>query len=382
MYDFGNLGHRHLYDSKTRAVKFRLRLSLVRWITLFLLLGYIAHPLHSPQVHQNTHIVSEYMKPCGVQLQVNKTCPRLLIGNPTIGAGLGHRITEMFFFAQLSRLHQATLILTPFDNSKSHHKDTHLFAIDLLGLRGLFLNQKIDQTLMSKQGFNNYMSVECDTRLTGDYLACPGGDCFKSPLMRNVFQKFMPCTRQISRVYGKWSHLKPYKQYRDVDINVFWHIRVGDVMPYKPEDEFYHKIYSSLEKLLSTVVRAGRVRYYIAADWKQISNAQHVEFVKLFRSLLRKEKFQIVDVSLKDILVFMLHADILIGTGSSLSGIVPLFSERPIYVNIVPKHGWHFQAESFPDSLDTVASGEIVTPVKEFQRLYGLRSRYRNNVAM
>ena len=232
------------------------------------------------------------------------------------------------------------------------------------------------------QGFNNYMSAECDTRLTGDYLACPGGDCFKSPLMRNVFQKFMPCTRQISRVYGKWSHLEPYKQYRDVDTNIFWHIRVGDVMPYKPEDGFYHKLYSSLEKLLSTVLRAGRVRYYIAADWKQISNAQHVEFVKLFRSLLRKEKFQIVDASLKDILVFMLHADILIGTGSSLSGIVPLFSERPIFVNVVPKHGWHFQAESFPDSLDTVASGEIVTPVKEFQRLYWLRSRYRNNVAM
>lgn len=324
------------------------------------------------------HHVRKLMTNCGVELTVNSSCPRVLAGTPTAAAGLGHRITEVVFFAQLSRLYNAALVLRPFDESLSQHHDSHSFSVQLLGIGALFRNNMLNDLDLSQHEFSNQSSQDCNVRLVGDYLSCPGGNCFQSPLLRNAFQNFAPCLRELSLQAGTWHKMQPYRKYDIPKFKIFWHIRVGDVMPYPPESNFYENLYKSLSKLISSVVKDKRVKYFIAADWETITDLQRNAFLERFQSLLQLERFEILDSDLKQVLMSMLHADLLIGTGSSLSSIVPLFSTRPIYVNVVPKHGWNFQAESFTAALETLETGEIVTPVMEFQRLYDERQKFRD----
>ena len=72
---------------------------------------------------------------CGLSLKINTSCPRVLHATREARAGLGHQLSELVFFAQLSKYYGATLVLEPFSAQPSSHGSSHLFVNSFLGCR-------------------------------------------------------------------------------------------------------------------------------------------------------------------------------------------------------------------------------------------------------
>src|SRR5690554_6642776 len=56
---------------------------------------------------------------------VNRTCPRYLRGKLTVGAGIGHQMSELIFFVRLATQLQATFVYDPFTSQKGNHEDAY-----------------------------------------------------------------------------------------------------------------------------------------------------------------------------------------------------------------------------------------------------------------
>jgi len=299
---------------------------------------------------------------CGINLKVNRSCTRVLHGVRESKAGLGHQISELVFFALLGKLYGAALRLEPFTNTPSDHKSSHGFANSFLGLNVIFKSLETHKGLRINR-LDDIENTDCGVVFEGSFRECPGGNCFKTPLMHDAFASFAPCFRLLSKRHGSW---KKYDPYRKSTFNVFWHVRVGDRMPYGPRDDYFRNIYAGLETVLSSI---PNVHHHICGEWNRIDRRMRDSFKLHFLRFLGVEKTHFIALSLKDSLAYMLHSDMLIGSGSSLSAIVPLFSEKPLYLNVKPKHGWNFFAEHFEEAIQVTDQGVILTPTWELQRL-------------
>ena len=203
--------------------------------------------------------------------------------------------------------------------------------------------------------------MECGVLFEGGFRDCPGADCFQTPLMRSVFANFAPCLRHLSTRDGTWRDDNPYK---DHTFNVVWHVRVGDRVPRDIHDMYFQNIYKGMSSIFDLV---PVVNHYVIGDWFSTSAHQHRAFKSKFTELLGGDNVHFPRLSLKRALAYMLHASVLIGSGSSLSAIVPLFSDKPMYLNVKPKHGWNFLAEDAFDGVQVTGDGHVVTPVWEIK---------------
>ena len=307
---------------------------------------------------------SDPLQDCGASLRINPACVRVLRGKREERAGLGHQLSEMVFYIHLSALHGGTYAIEPFKRLVSDHKVSHDFINGMLGLHDIFTVHEF--TELRVESMSNVTTDSCGVVLEGDYHDCPGGNCFESPVMMGAFRKYTPCLQRLSYRRGSWPASNPFPPSLQV-LNVVWHVRVGDRVPHLPDDEFFRNLFKTLYKHTDSVGK--RCHHYVLGEWNKINHTLKSKYVSMFEGFSRGQRFRVLQLSLKDTLLHMLHADVLIGSGSSLSEIVPLFSWKPLYVNVQPKHGWNFLAEMQDDALNTNSSGFIVTPVAQFRKL-------------
>ena len=76
----------------------------------------------------------------------------------------------------------------------------------------------------------------------------------------------------------------------------------------------------------------------------------------------------LLDLSIEDSFLHMMHSDLLIGSGSTLPIVAGLFSTRTLYVNVKPKTGWNFLSDFLPEGLVTTDDGVILNPPEEIMR--------------
>ena len=312
---------------------------------------------------------------CGASLRIHPACVRVLQGKRRERAGLGHQISEMVFFIHLSALHGAAYAIKPFARKLSDHKASHEFVNGLLGLHSLFTDNEFNE--LEVDSMANVRTDECGVLLEGGYLDCPGGDCFKSPVMMGAFRKYTPCLQRLSQLHGTWPTLNPFSPAHQI-LNVAWHVRVGDRSPHLSDDDFFKNLFETLHHHTASVGK--QCHHYVLGEWTRVDNKLRDEYTAMFKGFLRGQRLRVLDLDLKKTLLYMLHADLLVGSGSSLSEIVPLFSRKPLYVNVQPKHGWNFLAELQEDALHANSSGFIVTPVTQFRKLLEAKALHAQGV--
>ena len=303
------------------------------------------------------------LSPCGIKLPVEKRCVRLLHGMREVRAGLGHQIAELVFFAQLSKLFRATYVHEPFQNIKSDHKTSYQFVNQFLGLHSLRQKLDIDLAKLRVVHLNDTENMDCNVVFMGGFRSCPGGDCFLSPVMRHAYANFAPCLREHSMQHGYWSHSNPYTK---ETFNVFWHVRIGDRIPHGVNDPYFENIHAGLKSLINSL---QNVHHHVCGQWQTSRYNIREQFILKFRRFLHNDNVHFPVLNLEDTMLHMLHANILIGSGSSLSSVVPLFSNKPLYLNVQPKHGWNFLAEDALEAVQITNDGHIVTPMVEIQRI-------------
>ncbi len=312
-------------------------------------------------------VATQLLSACRIQLELSTSCARVLHGKREHRAGLGHQVSELVFFTRLSQLYGATLRLEPFGPYRSDHKSSHAFINSFLGLDVILRKLQASEGHLSTRALNATHSMECGVMFQGNFLECPGGNCFKSPIMHNAFNVVSPCFQALSKRYGNWENRNPYERYT---FNVLWHVRVGDSMPHGPDDDFFRNVFDGLQPLLLSI---PNVHHYICGEWNNVEHEIRLSFHSHFHEFLGSDNTHFLTLSLVDSLTYMMHSNMLIGSGSSLSAIVPLFSDKPLYVNVKPKHGWNFLAEHFGEAVQVSEEGRVLTPMWEIEHLIGAR---------
>jgi len=315
--------------------------------------------------------------PCGLPL-FNRRCVRVLDCLRSKNAGLGHQIAELIFSLTLSVFHDATFVYESFPLAKNDHNVSLAFVDELFGLKHVFSSKwSKDLELKSLRPLSIQTSQRdvCNVRFQGTYRDCPGGVCFFSESMSHTFDRFAPCLRELSLVHGTWSSRKP-KSMDSTSLNVVWHFRLGDLESHMPDDPFFRQLSSTLAPVFESAVC---VRHYFVANWNIISEQRRVTYQDALQSQFKYTSFVAVD--LEQTLLYFLHADIMIGSGSSLPRVAGLFSSIPLIVNIRPFHGWNHKAEYFSDGIDADNGGRVRTPIEDVfhkLRLKGIEFKFKS----
>ena len=322
--------------------------------------------MKAPPPNAPTVPSAELISRCGCKLNIDPTCTRVLEFERAPKGGVGHQLSELVFALQLASFQNAALKMKPFDDVISTDSgDSYRFLNSLLGLDFLWRNSQFDTSQLRRVPFSFSGSDpgQCDLIFHGRYGDCKGGGkmgCFNSPVQRLAFSRFAPCLQDISKS-GTWAKRRP-KELSSEEFNVVWHVRLGDignpdVELHKPGDGYYENI-STL--LAPTFKAAKQVKHYVLSTWSMLEDSASERYETMFTYLLDSPIFLNVDV--EDAFLYFLHADVLVGSGSSFPTVAPLFSSSVVPVNIAPKHGWNHFAEYIPYGIDLELDSSFVTP--------------------
>jgi hypothetical protein len=302
-----------------------------------------------------------------VKLDINDDCIRVLEFDRSTYAGLGHQISELVFSAYLSGRFNAALKASRFDRDvvAVHHSDNYGFINEFLGIDRFVSNSDLDTAGLKQIDVTDLTNQECGILYKGHWQRCEEDtDCFQSFLMQLAFSKLAPCFRSESFLNGKWKSASPFLQ-SEFETEIVWHIRVGDREPHPVGDPFYRNLFRDL----NAVLQANKTRVHFIAEWSILSTEKRHDYQKFLEEVMGHTwKMRFASLSLLETLAHMMHANLLIGSGSSLPTVAALFSDKPLYVNTAPKHGWHAQLE-FVDGLMARDDGRLLNHVYEVHNM-------------
>ena len=296
----------------------------------------------------------------------SSNCKRALRIERTTTAGLGHQISEIVFGMQLATSQEATLMYEPFQNESSHHEvQGYEFVGRLLGLDTLVMSETQTSLNYTRIDLHDNTNTACNVLVEGPYTGCIDGDCFRSGALALAFENQAPCLKYIARTAGDWAIRSPFQD--DGSLNIVWHIRVGDIEPHPPTDIFYENLFYSLQPFLSSF---KHVIFYFISEWGQLPAEKAASYRTRLSRLSHNSKFisKFISPGIEDAMLFLMHSDLIIGSGSSLPLIAATFSDKTVYVNAQPKHGWNFLADFLADGLIVRDDGIIVNHLLEIRK--------------
>tara|TARA_Y100001954_G_C15799953_1_gene599536 strand:- start:1340 stop:2578 length:1239 start_codon:yes stop_codon:yes gene_type:complete len=358
------------------AAKISRRL-LVRGVTIYALLTltfvltFTNANQHIPLSTMSDRCLSDFQK-------VDPSCVRLFQVMRTQEAGIGHQISEVVFSLLLAKQSGCALHFRHFENVTSNHaKHGYSFVESLLGFRA-FKELPIDTLKLTPVYVNDTTNVGCGVFVTGRYEKCPGSDCFSSPVSALAFSHFMVCLRAIALQHGTWLQLPPkFSLNSQTPFNVVWHVRVGDIELHPIGDSFYANILAGLQPLLEDFYV---VKFHFIGEWEKVTGGVKLNYSEYFEKLIPKYEIELVDLGAEQTMLYMMHADVLIGSGSSLPLVAALFSTKALYVNVQPKHGWNYFAEFIPDGISVTQKGIITTHLHTVRKSLATRSNVHRKV--
>jgi hypothetical protein len=234
-------------------------------------------------------------------------------------------------------------------------------------------------------------------------------NCFFAPENRHLFQKASACLRLAALAYGHLfttkncvldrlllAETKSLTRGGTEDNNnktvvaIVWHIRYGDHTAHAPGDPFYPRVMAVLKQI--TEGYKPHVLLVGGGDGNRSSHSVPQAYVDHLSAVAAStwadanttELAPVVSspaMTFHDSFVAMAHADILIGSGSSLPAIAALVSAKPLYFAHVPKHGFNHGMEMLADGVDLEANGTVVASVRRLRvemqaRVGGSSSRH------
>ena len=301
-------------------------------------------------------------------------CPRYFVGDRCKHCGLGHQVYELMFLVRAARKSSAVPVFEPFEPpvtgfkwlkqsitgskpQKAEHGH-YEWANELLGLPPLFEAFAAVSAPSSGPSFANAKRMkelagmkhrrgQCgsgDKDCCGVYLTdlpC-GTNCWEGGMLL-AQDEFASCARVASRVLGTWVQLSPFSQQQQETVNVVVHVRVGDFGQGNGGGGRW-PTYEHLVAALAPVCAAYRcaVRVIGGGSFEQAGKEETAG--KLGGSvsadlmdLLHKQNLSATVTSHTDsaaeALLLMMHADVLVSSGSSFPIIASVFSDVPVLID-------------------------------------------------
>lgn len=160
--------------------------------------------------------------------------------------------------------------------------------------------------------------------------------------------------RNIADTQGTWLSENPFRHW-PTRFHVVWHVRLGDLELHKPGDAFYTNIYESVKHIFALMMD---VRHVFIAEWSLISADLRGEYERILGDLAGASEFLELDV--RTSMLHMMHANLLVGSGSSLPIMAAVFSRKTLYCNVKPKIGFNYLNEYVSDGLNFDESYKVV----------------------
>jgi hypothetical protein len=332
-------------------------------------------------------------------------CARYLVNRYSPNTGFGHQFAEFLFGMRKAHEHGLSYIFEPFSSS-SDHKDNYTEINRVLGLTKMFaaisrVSRQEVNAIIAKQrgswvGINEpQIDKGCDKFASvSSFWYCLSNSrksCFSAPENANLYQNAANCFRKGARRYGtafqRCLFLADDAAKSSLDLGpgvppnflppdlvvVVWHVRVGDIVLHHPGDKFYRKVLMQLQDITAgyrlRVLLVGRTANSSSVPPDYVDHVEGVvqELWNNTADTSMVPKVIAPAYAFTDAFVAMMQADVLIGSGSSLTHTTAVFSDQPMFFNHVAKHGYNYGAEMFADSVDMAADGTIMDSVRRLR---------------
>jgi len=340
---------------------------LVNFTCSLLVMCFLLVQYHIARIEKST-IFSQSLEihstsACAAAFRHDKRCTRFLRIRRATSGGLGHQVSELVFGLHLAKSYGAILWHEMYKNESSYHEAIgYSFLGTTLGLDA-FLQTPLNSTQLTHVKLSDTVNTACNVAIEGAYTDCIDGDCFRSGALALAFQEQRPCLIEVGRTFGNWHSRSPYEDKNR--FNLVWHVRLGDIEPHPPDDVFYSNMCQSLRPFLTSF---ADVRILFLSKWDVASSDVQNAYMTKLKCL--NYNYEFISPGVEDALLYMLHSDLIIGSGSSLPLVAATFSDKAIYVNVQPKHGWNFLADFLLDGLIARDNGLIVNHLHETRRKY------------
>ena len=298
-------------------------------------------------------------------------CVRVLKMRREVKAGLGHQITELLTALRFGMLLELTPAFHLFEPIQSNHGENYTAMNELLGLSTLLFDTNTDMSTLREVDISIVKPEDCGIIVRANMNSCKRVNCFHSPSTALMFQSHARCMRFIALEHGNWIKANPFEN--QTTFNVVWHVRVGDIQLHQPGDEFYTNILVAIQDILDDFDDV--VHTFIGA-WHRLNSDEIRSYADFFaRKFTRHVMANLTTI---DSLLHMMHADLLIGSGSSLPLVATLFADFPVYINTEsrkPGHnGWGFLGDYFMEGLTADFSGKLFQHPSEIRARFTLRT--------
>jgi hypothetical protein len=197
-----------------------------------------------------------------------------------------------------------------------------------------------DQVRQSCEGFVRLGFGQCDDKLQVDLEAKAKYSCFTSRVMHSLYANFAPCLRLGLLCHGKWVEQARTVPFDPAVVNVVWQIQIGDIVLCDTSSPFYRNVIGYMAPFLHD---SKSVHFLVGGPgWEAVNSncvAHFHHFISdsgMSASCLVKPLF----LTVRDSLVHMMTAGILVSTSSSFPDIASMFSGFPVIISPPPKHGF------------------------------------------
>ena len=398
-----------------------------------------------------------------VRQNLTNACPlgHMLYAQRSVRDGLGHQIAEIMFGLEAAQRLARTFVWEPFlSASKTYHLEQYDEFSSILGLNGLFDALAVPRWEQVRQGAGvewreiKYTVGEDAARYgahgDGSARNCSVGylvkgyhhctregypavvnnrrafvplNCFQARTSALLQEKYKTCFRTAAKEMGtlfeisqKGGHknersprLAPFlESLRTEDaVTVVWHIRVGDLIPHRPNDPHFARVARAIRNMTLYADPAPQVNFFLigggsaayvlteghSSRKKQRVNVNDPHYtIDMFEEGVRlaaqeawgsnsTSLFSVRSLSQLPIVESFLalaNADVVVGSGSALVHAAALFSDRALFFSHIKATvgGDPLGVFLMADSIDLEASGRVVDSERRLRAaLYGLKQR-------
>lgn len=344
----------------------------------------------------------EYLDLCArVITPLSPTCPRQLIVRYLESAGFGHQFSELMFGIYAAQYLGLTFTWNPIVASRDHG-DNYTLLVRTLGLEaffveGLRLHRAADLHAIRSQNASHFgqwvvanqekrdAALSCDNSVLTieGWWHCASGvqdhNCFWAPEHEFLFERFKSCFRAGVRAFGRAFDTCVFEGKEGNTTNrlphdtvvVAWHLRLGDVAPHTPGDEFFKRVVAALREI--TRGYYATVQIHLVGGGSGVRGIP-VGYMQALGRIVdandgdpygkRNPVFEIhhalATSSFETQFLAMMQADVLIGSGSSIPQVASMLSGRPLFFDHVPKHGYGVGIEATSDAVDMDEEGRVL----------------------
>jgi hypothetical protein len=274
----------------------------------------------------------------GALRQVDPSCPRLASFDIRADVGLGHRFTNYVEGLRFAAAVGATYLHRPGWSGESYQHGAYDWFERLLPLSHgeLFLNETLSRynpeatmvanwTSYASEGRAFSGSQACHVWLLGSESRCPGLPC---PPLEGMLHDARGLVRAKLASDEHDEHDRTPLLFDPADVNVAWHLRVGDINLQAGRRDYFLRIRRMLEGALTPDV--GRVRHFFFAEARHASYFGTPPLGFAFLAELFPDARFVTDLPVRETLLHLFNADVVVGLGSTFPLLAATASWRPV----------------------------------------------------